>query len=85
MNAPQCALRGEKTGLTSLRIAVRYSYWSVSEEARMTRQQAEVAVIESIVEVQEMSGRECPEITAETVPIGAFPDSTASTVSKRPF
>lgn len=39
----------------------------------MTRQQAEAAVINAISEIQEMSGRECPEITGETVPIGDVP------------
>lgn len=39
----------------------------------MTQQQAEVAVIESIVEIQRMSGRECTEITGETIPIGGVP------------
>lgn len=36
----------------------------------MTREQAESAVIQVIVEIQEMSGRECLEIGAGTKPIG---------------
>ncbi len=40
----------------------------------MTRQQAEAAVIGAILEIQEMSGRECPKITGETVPIGDVPE-----------
>lgn len=39
----------------------------------MTRQQAETAVIDVIVEIQEMSGRKCPGIGARTKPIGDVP------------
>ena len=40
----------------------------------MTRQQAEAAVIGAIVEIQEMSGRECLNIGANTKPIGDVPE-----------
>ncbi len=39
----------------------------------MTLQQAIDAVIDAIVEIQEMSGRECPGITGKTIPIGDVP------------
>ena len=39
----------------------------------MTRERAEAALIGVIAHIQEMSGRECPEITGETVPIGDVP------------
>ena len=39
----------------------------------MTREQAESAVIGVIVEIQEMSGRECFDIGAKTKPIGDVP------------
>ncbi len=39
----------------------------------MTRLQAEAAVIGVIAEIQEMSGRECLNISAKTKPIGDVP------------
>ncbi len=40
----------------------------------MTRQQAEAAVIGVIVEIQEMSGRQCFNIGSNTKPIGDVPE-----------
>ncbi len=39
----------------------------------MTREQAETAVIGVIAEIQEMSGRECPDLGGKTKPIGDVP------------
>ncbi|MCH8146629.1 MAG: hypothetical protein IH987_01350 [Planctomycetes bacterium] len=39
----------------------------------MTRQEVEAAVITAITEIQGISGRECPKITAKTIPIGGVP------------
>ena len=39
----------------------------------MTRQQAQDAVIKAIGEIQKMSGRKCPKITGNTIPIGGVP------------